>query len=310
MALRITNGRIRVILGIVSLAWGSSSVAGRIGLNEGIPPPTMAAGATLVATVAVWLMIAIGRRGTLIGPAEIRIGLVLAVVSVLIPQQTRYLALSNASAGFVTLIGALVPIVTALLAHFALSDEPMTRATTGGLLIGLAGAAALILIGDSGISGGAPAVAGVASLLGVMSVAAASVYAKKHAGSYSVLGVTGVQLMVGSVAQWVIVLMTGAIPDEYSVAGIGAVLYAGVIGTFLPLSLYYFLIRHVTVVFSSVIAYLIPLVAVVAGVVILDERLEPGIIVGGALVMGSVVVTDLARIRQARGARRGAGPVG
>ena len=300
MSLRITNQRIWVILGITSLAWGTAPIAGRIGLGEGIGPSTMAAGGSLVAAASVWLMIGLTRRGNLVGPVELRIGLVLAVLAVLLPQQARYVALANASAGFVTLVNALIPLGTALTAHILLADERLNVGTTFGLLLGLAGVAALILIGDSGIiDGGDPTVAGVMALVNVVLISIAGVYAKRYAGQYSVLGVTGVQLAVGSLAQWVVALTIEGMPLGHSTTGLLAILYTGIIGMFLPLSLYYFLIRHVTVVFSSVIAYLIPLVAVIAGVLLLDEQVQPGILLGGALVLSGVVVTDLVRIREA-----------
>lgn len=299
MSLRITNQRIWVILGIISLSWGTAPIAGRIGIGEGIGPSTMAAGGSLVAAVSVWLMIGLVRRGNLVGPAELRIGLVLALLAVLLPQQTRYVALANASAGFVTLVHALIPLGTALVAHFMLADERLNVGTMFGLLLGLAGVAALILIGDSGIiDGGDPTLAGVMALASVVLISFAGVYAKRYAGQYSVLGVTGVQLAVGSLGQWVVALAIEGMPVGHSSTGLLAILYIGMIGMFLPLSLYYFLIRHVTVVFSSVISYLIPLVAVVAGVLLLDEQVQPGILLGGALVLSGVVVTDLVRIRE------------
>ena len=301
MSLRITNQRIWVILGIISLGWGTAPIAGRIGLGEGIGPSTMAAGGSLVAAVSVWLMIGLMRRTNLVGPAELRIGLVLALLAVLLPQQARYLALANASAGFVTLVNALIPLGTALVAHFMLADEPMNVGTTFGLLLGLAGTAALILIGDSGIAGGGdPTTAGVMALAAVVLISFAGVYAKRYAGQYSVLGVTGVQLAVGSLAQWAVALTIDGMPLGHSTTGLLAILYIGTIGMFLPLSLYYLLIRHVPVVFSSVISYLIPLVAVIAGVLVLDEQLQPGILLGGALVLSGVVATDLVRIREVR----------
>ena len=301
MRLRITNQRIWVILGIISLAWGTAPIAGRIGIVEGIGPSTMAAGGSLVAAVAVWLMIGLMRRRNLVGPAELRIGLVLAFLAVLLPQQARYLALANASAGFVTLVNALIPLGTALVAHIMLADERLNPGTTFGLLLGLAGTAALILIGDSGIiEGGDPTTAGVMALASVVLISFAGVYAKRYAGQYSVLGVTGVQLAVGSAAQWVVALTIEGMPLGHSTTGLLAILYLGTFGMFLPLSLYYFLIRHVTVVFSSVISYLIPLVAVIAGVLVLDEQVQPGILLGGALVLSGVVVTDVVRIREAR----------
>ena len=301
MSLRITNQRIWVILGIISLSWGTSPIAVRIGIGEGIGPSTMAAGGSLVAGVSVWLMIGLMRRRNLVGPAELRIGLVLALLSVALPQQARYVALANASAGFVTLVNALIPLGTAVVAHFMLTNERLNTGTTFGLLLGLVGIAALILIGDSGITeGGDPIMAGVMGLTSVVLISFAGVYAKRHAGQYSVLGVTGVQLAVGSAIQWAVALALDGAPFGHSSTGLLAILYSGIIGMFLPLSLYYFLIRHVPVVFSSVISYMIPLVAVIAGVVVLNERLQPGILWGGALVLSGVVITDLVRIREAR----------
>ena len=301
MSLRITNQRIWVILGIISFSWGTSPVAARIGIGEGIGPSTMAAGGSLVAGVSVWLMIVLMRRRNLVGPVELRIGLVLALISVALPQQARYVALANASAGFVTLVNALIPLGTAVVAHFMLTNERLNAGTMFGLLLGMVGIAALILIGDSGITeGGDPIMAGVMGLTSVVLISFAAVYAKRHAGQYSVLGVTGVQLAVGSVAQWAVALALDGAPFGHSATGLLAILYSGTIGMFLPLSLYYFLIRHVTVVFSSVVAYLIPLVATVAGVLVLGEHIQPGILLGGALVLSGVVITDLVRIREGR----------
>lgn len=301
MSPRITNQRIWVIIGIITLSWGTSPIAVRIGIGEGIGPPTMAAGSSLVATAAIWLMIGLARRRNLVGPIELRIGLVLAFLSVVLPQQARTAALANASAGFVTLVYALIPIGTALVAHIMLADERLNVGTTVGLLIGLAGVAALILIGDSGIAGGGdPITAGVLGLAGVVLISLAGVYAKRYAGHYSVLGVTGVQLAVGCIAHWGFALVLDGSPGGHSAAGLLAIVYAGTIGMFLPLSLYYFLIRHVKVVFSSIISYLVPLVATIAGVLILDEHVQPGILLGGVLVLSGVVITDLVRIREGR----------
>ena len=63
--------------------------------------------------------------------------------------------------------------------------------------------------------------------------------------------------------------------------------------------LYFWLIRHVTVTYSTIIGYIIPLVAVAVGVLVLDEELQPGILIGGALILSGVFVTDRIRLRRA-----------
>ena len=297
----ISDRRVWALVLLISFGWGSSPIAVRMALREGLGPITIAAASSLIAAVAVILLIAGRRRGTLVGPLELRMGAVLSVLSVLLPYQTRNLALENASAGFVSLVNALIPLVTALVAHFMLANERLKVVTLVGLLLGLGGVAVLLLGGDSGIAeGGNPPLAGLFVLVSVVSVSVAAVYAKRYAGQYSVLGVTGVQLAIGCVALSLLALAIEGVPATPSMTGRLSLLYVGSLGTLVPLGLYYFLIRHVTVTYSTIIGYIVPFIAVLAGVLILDEQLQPGIVIGGALVLLGVVVTDLIRIRDSR----------
>ncbi len=297
----ISDRRVWALVLLISFGWGSSPIAVRMALREGLGPITIAAASSLIAAVAVIFLIAGRRRGTLVGPLELRMGAVLSVLSVLLPYQTRNLALENASAGFVSLVNALIPLVTALVAHFMLANERLKVVTLVGLLLGLGGVAVLLLGGDSGVAeGGNPLLAGLFVLVSVVSVSVAAVYAKRYAGQYSVLGVTGVQLAIGCVALSLLALAIEGVPATPSMTGQLSLLYVGSLGTLVPLGLYYFLIRHVTVTYSTIIGYIVPFIAVSAGVVMLDEQIQPGIVVGGALVLLGVVVTDLIRIRDSR----------
>ena len=301
MAVQMTDRRIWAVVLLISLGWGTSPVAVRIALREGLGPFTIGAAASLIAVTGVAIMMAVLRRPNLIGRAELRIGAVLSVLSVLIPSQTRNLALQHASAGFVILVNVLIPIVTVVFAHFMLSDERIRLSTVVGLLLGLFGAGILVLGGDSGIAeGGNPQLAGLFSFIRIVSLALSSVYAKRYSAQYSVLGVTGVQLGLGSVGLVASALLVEGIPDALTRVGGLSLLYVGLMGSLVPLGLYYFLIRHVTVTYSTIISYIVPLVAVSTGVAVLGEQLQPGIILGGALVVAAVVTKDLLRTREAR----------
>ena len=301
MAVQMTDRRIWAVVLLISLGWGTSPVAVRIALREGLGPFTIGAAASLIAVTGVAIMMAVLRRPNLVGRAELRIGAVLSVLSVLIPSQTRNLALQHASAGFVILVNVLIPIVTVVFAHFMLSDERIRLSTVVGLLLGLFGAGILVLGGDSGIAeGGNPQLAGLFSFIRIVSLALSSVYAKRYSAQYSVLGVTGVQLGLGSVGLVASALLVEGIPDALTRVGGLSLLYVGLMGSLVPLGLYYFLIRHVTVTYSTIISYIVPLVAVSTGVAVLGEQLQPGIILGGALVVAAVVTKDLLRTREAR----------
>ncbi len=302
MALQMTDRRIWAVVLVISFCWGTSPVVVRIALREGLGPITIGAAGSLIAAFGMLIMMLVLRRPNLIGRNELRIGAVLAVLSVLIPSQTRNLALQHASAGFVILVNVLIPIVTVVFAHFMLADERIRLSTVVGLLLGLGGAGILVLGGDSGIAeGGNPRLAGAFSMIRVTSIALAAVFAKRYSGQYSVMGVTGVQLGLGAAGLTLSAVLVEGIPDALTRVGGLSLLYVGTVGSLVPLGLFYFLIRHVTVTYSTIISYIIPLVAVFTGVVVLDEQLQPGIILGGGLVVAAVVTKDLLRTREARG---------
>lgn len=286
---------------MISFGWGTSPVGIRVALLEGVGPLTVASGSSLVGAMAILIFTGGLRRAKLLGPLEWRVGAALSVLAILLPYQTRNLALDNASAGFVALVSALIPLGTAVVAHFMLSNERLKAPILVGLMLGLGGVAVLLLGGDSGIAeGGNPPVAGLFALASVVSVSFAAVYAKRYAGQYSVLAVTGVQLALGGLGLALIALIFEGIPDGMSPNGVMSVAYVGLMGNLVPLALYFLLIRYVTVTYSAITAYIVPFVAVLGGVLVLDEQIQPGIVVGGILVLLGVVVTDLVRIGDAR----------
>jgi len=284
---------------LTSVGWGTALVVTRVALAEGLEPLPIVATTSAIAAVAVAVLLVAGGHGPTIGSIEVRVGIVMSILSVTLPFVSRSFALQYASAGFIGLATALVPLVTAVTAHFFLSNEPLSWATIAGLGIALVGVAVLVLSGDSGIGeAGRPELAGVLAMVGVLSVAFGAVYAKRHAGEYSVLGVAGVQFTLGALLALGATLATGGVPGASSVTGWVSLLYIGLAGTFLPIVLYYWLIRHVTVTYSTIIGYIVPLVAVGVGVVALGEQIQLGIVVGGVFILTGVIVTDRLRVRQ------------
>jgi drug/metabolite transporter (DMT)-like permease len=295
----ISTQRIWAVVLLVSFGWGTGPVLTRVALDEDLEPLLIVAIGSIIAAAAVLLFVVVARKGFPVGRLEWKVGAVMSLASVTLPFLSRNLALEHASAGFVGLASALVPLVTAVAAHFFLADEGLNPATVAGLGVALVGVAVLVLSGDSGIGDdGRPTVAGAFAMIGVVSVSFGAVYAKRYAGKYSVLGVAAVQFGLGAVIATVAAFLIEGIPANPTAVGWSSLAYIGILATFMPVVLFFWLIRHVTVTYSAIIGYIIPLVAVVVGVIALDEQLQPGIVIGGALILAGVVVTDRIRMGQ------------
>jgi drug/metabolite transporter (DMT)-like permease len=185
---------------VASIGYGTTGVATRAALNAGVPPIGLAAiRAVLAASVlAAWFLIT--RRPVSRDRHNLVTGLVSGLFQLSIPFILFTLAYQYASAGFVGLIVALMPLTVASVAHLFLPDEPLTGPKVIGLTVAFAGVGILLFSGDSGLgAGGRPLLAAVLTLGAVISMSFATVFIRSRAGTYDPVELTLLQFLVGVV---------------------------------------------------------------------------------------------------------------
>ena len=287
--------------GAASLGWGTAGVAVRAAFDEGVEPIAMVALRAIIATVALFAFLHFVRGSVPREKEEWRLGLVMSIFNLTLPFILFTLGYQYASAGFMGLLAALIPLATALLAHFFLPEDPLYSGKVVGLVVAFAGVAFLSLTGDSGLAeGGRPLVSLTLGAGAVACIAIANIYAKKRAAGYDPVEVTGMQFSLGVVALVPLALIVDGWPSDVTTLGWLLVFYLALAGSVVPFLSYYWVLKHVTVTRAQIIAYLVPLVALTSGIVILDEQLQIGIAVGGALIIAGVIITGAAEKRFAR----------
>jgi len=249
------RGTYWILILVAALGWGSGGITTRAAFAEGVGIWTMVGLRVAIAALLV-LAVLVARRSPLPTVAVLRYGLSQAVFNLTVPYVLFTYALDSASAGFVGLLTALIPLSTSIFANFMLEDESMTPRKFFALLVGFTGVAALMLSGDSGLQeGGRPLVAIGLGLTSVVSVGYAGAFAKKHAGSYDPIMLSGIQF--GFAAIWLVAAMF-----------------------------------DIPVTNASLVGYIVPFVALIGGIVLLDEQLQSGIVVGGVLVAAGMFLSD------------------
>jgi drug/metabolite transporter (DMT)-like permease len=281
---------------IASFGWGTAGVATRIALDNDVTPYRLAGYRATLTVVLVVLDLLIRRRGLPRGEASWKVGFVMGTTNLAAPFIFTTLALQHAGAGFLGLMTALIPLMTAAVAHFTPLDERLTVPKTAGLLIGFSGVAVLLLSGDSGLAEGVgdPVLAGLYGLGSVTSISIGSLYAKYRAGEYEPIGVAGIQHALGALIIIGFMLAVEGGPRVEPAAAWGALGYMALMSSLVPMLLYYWLYTKVSATYASLAGYIIPPIAIVAGVLVLDERLEPGILLGGVLIFVGVLLADRA----------------
>jgi drug/metabolite transporter (DMT)-like permease len=132
-------------------------------------------------------------------------------------------------------------------------------------------------------------------LLATACYALSGIYTKKRLS-----GVPSPTLALGQqagAAAWLLVPALWQLPHAHPTGlAMWALLGLAVLGTALAYPLYFHLIASVGPTNTTTVTYLIPLFGTVWGALFLGERITPGMLVGLAMILGSVLLVNEVRV--------------
>lgn len=229
---------------------------------------------------------------------------VVAVVEVAIPFTLIALGELTVASGPTGVIIATEPLFVLLIVRVLGDRDRVPTRAWWGLVVGFAGVVALV--GFSGAGAGVPLVLGAAA-----SYALGAVLVGRWFADLPGLVVAAVMLLIAAVPCTVLAVLFDPAPSASSTA-ITAVLVLGAACTAAGFASFFALIASAGAARAALITYAAPVVATIAGAVVLDERVTPATIAAIALVLvGAVLAThraDPAKGHQVPTSRPGAAP--
>ncbi len=300
---------------VPALGFGTSFAAIKTGL-ETLPPLYFASlrfdvGAVLLVST---LLLRRGRRCCPVDRADAAAVAVGGVLLLGLNGALLFLGQRTVTSGAAAVTYSLAPVVAPLLA-VVLLDEPLDAVGVVGTLVALVGVGLV-----AGVDPAALAAVEVGQLLvagAALSVASGSVLLRRVDHGLSNLELVAWSMAVAAVCLHAASLLAGESPPADPALGVVvAVLWVGVPATALAFPAYFALIARVGPSRANLIAFVIPVVATVVGVVALGETVQPGVVAGFLLIAGafglverSVLRRELRRLRTP-GTPTGAGAAG
>jgi drug/metabolite transporter (DMT)-like permease len=278
---------------LLGLIWGSSFLWIKIGVEE-MDPATLVAYRISLGALAMLAYVRLTGEKLPRTLGELAPLAVLGMIATALPFFLITWGEQYIDSGTAAVLNSLTPIFSLIVAGLILRTESVTLVRVIGLVTGFAGAAVLAsrefaLRGDAlALFGtGAVAVAALSYALGT-SVSKAMV----HGTPRNV--VAAGNLTFGAVYIWVFALLSGANPSPPTQPdSIIAILWLGLLGSFLAFVLLYFLIANLEATVATMVTYLFPVVGVTLGVIFLNELLEARLVIGTVLVVIGIVVVGL-----------------
>ncbi len=278
------------LLLVLSILWGSSFFFAEVALQD-FPPFTLAFLRVLLAAgVLVLLALAMGHAIPASAQAWWRYTF-LGLLSNALPFCLIYWGQTAITGGLASILTATTPFFTIILAHFLTADEKFSLRKTLGVLLGIAGVA--VIMGRDAFNGTEALLPKLAVLSGAFCYGAAGVYGKRFAREPLIV-VSASQLIASALMLLPVMLLfePGAFARMPSPEGAAAVAAVAVLSTALAFLFYFRILRTAGATNVVLVTLLVPVSAILLGVIVLGEPLLAKHLLGLAIIAIGLGVID------------------
>ncbi|MGA0348720.1 MAG: DMT family transporter [bacterium] len=282
-----------MLLVLLSVVWGGSFFFNGIALQEFPTLSIVTARVGLAALALLFLMKMLG-QGIQLNRQILKAFFGMSFLNNVVPFSLIVWGQQHIASGVASILNATTPLFTMLVAHWFTTDEKINPRRLLGVLTGMGGVGLMMGL-DSMETSGFHLLGQSAILLAAFSYGLAGVYGKRFAqlGISPLATATG-QLCASSMiliplTLWIDQPWTMAMP---SIEGMGSLLGIALLSTALAYVIYFRLLKTAGATNLLLVTLLIPVSAIILGVFLLDESLEPQHLSGMAVISLGLLIMD------------------
>lgn len=284
---------------ILSVVWGSSFMLIRIGVEE-IPPSQLVFIRTLIAAIGLNLVMLLRGKRLPTDAATLRTLFIIGFFNGTIPYLLIAIGEQTITSSLASVIQAVVPMFSLIIAHFALPDEHITPNKVIGIVLGFIGVLILVVRPEDA-SKQNDVWGAIAIIIASFSYASATVYTRRTvtgrldpiviaAGTFIPATLFALMFMVleplvgGQPALDIFALETGVWASA---------LMLGFFNTFIAYLFFYYIVQQLGAFRASNVTYVVPVVAILLGWLVLNEIPDTRFAVGALLIFAGIAVINV-----------------
>lgn len=282
-----------LLFAALGLAWGIPYLLIKVAVQE-VDPAVVVLGRSALGAL-VLLPLALARRQVMPVLRRWRPLLAYSVVEIVLPWYFLSSAEQRLPSSTAGLLLAAVPLVGVAIAFLTGRPERLSRTSWFGILAGMLGVAALV-----GLDVGGSDLIGVAEMaIVIVGYAVGPVILARRMSDLPGTGVVALSLAITAIVYVPLVPLLGSWPDRVpSAAAIGSIVTLAVVCSAAAFLIMFALIAEIGPVRTTMITYVNPAVAVVAGALVLHERVTVWTVIGFALVLSGSYLVSRRRPRE------------
>jgi len=284
-----------LLFALLGFFWGSSYLFIKIGVDAGLQPFTLVSLRLLFGLLLLAVVVRIAREPLPREPRMFGHLVVLGFFSVAVPFGLITWAEQSVDSSLAAVLTGAVPLFVLPIAALVLPAERITFNGLLGIAIGLVGVAVVVGFDPSQLAAN-ELIAEIALIGAAASYALGGVYARRN--------VHGLRPMIPALFQVGFGLVMMAIPalllespweSPLAPEALFAVVWLGLLGSGAAYLIFFRLLGHWGATRTSLVAYLLPIWGIVLGAVVLQEAIDPRLIIGTALVISGIALVNRRR---------------
>lgn len=288
-------------IGLLALIWGSSFLWIKLSIR-GLSPVEVTLTRLVLGSAVLFAVVAV-QRGVMPRSPLLWVHIMIAA---LFANAAPYLLFAvgeqHVASSTAGMLNTTTPLWTVVIALGTRHQRSITARQAAGLLVGFGGA--VLIFSPWQARSGLASIGAIECLAAAASYGISYVYMDRFLARRGISPVTlsACQLLAASVLLAITLGVTGAPSPQFSVEVVASVVILGLVGTGAAYVLNYQIITSEGATVASTVTYLLPIVAIILGVLVLGEHITLLVLAGIALILAGVALT-----RQQRDQREPAG---
>ncbi|MDF2687491.1 MAG: transporter permease [Microvirga sp.] len=273
------------LLAVLSLIWGGSFLFVGVAVRE-LPPLTIVATRVLTAALALLLVLRVMGVSLPRTRQAWAAFLGMSILNNVIPFTLIVWGQTHIASGLASILNATTPLFTVIVAHYLTADEHLTGQKFAGVIVGFIGVA--VMIGFAAMASWDATILAQLAILG-------AVFGRR----FKTMGIPPLATAAGQVTMSSMLLLpmalivdrpwTLAMPSTEAVLSLVAL---GLVSTAVAYLIFFRLLACAGATNVGLVTFLIPVSAILLGVLILGETLAVRHIIGMALIGAGLILID------------------